>query len=91
MQVGIIKERREGELRVAITPDTVKKIIGLGLSVIIETKAGLAAAITDEAYQDAGAKIVKTPSDALKDADIVLKVRKPIGQEEKIKNACDEI
>ena len=51
MQVGIIKERREGELRVAITPDTVKKIRGLGLSVIIETKAGLAAAITDKAYQ----------------------------------------
>jgi NAD(P) transhydrogenase subunit alpha len=91
MQVGIIKERREGELRVAITPDTVKKIISIGLSVIIETKAGLAAAITDESYQNAGAKIVKTPSDALKNADIVLKVRKPIGPKEQIKNACDEI
>ena len=57
MKVGVIKERRPGELRVAITPDTVKKYIGMGLSVFIESKAGLAAAITDQSYQDSGANI----------------------------------
>jgi NAD(P) transhydrogenase subunit alpha len=40
MQVGIIKERRPGESRVAITPDTVKKFLDLGLTVLIESKAG---------------------------------------------------
>ena len=78
MQVGVIKERRAGELRVAITPDTVKKYIGMGLSVFIESKAGLAAAITDQSYQDSGANIVKTSREALEKADIVLKVQKPI-------------
>ena len=51
MQVGIIKERRPGESRVAITPDTVKKFLDLGLSVLIESKAGITAAITDKAYE----------------------------------------
>ena len=80
MQVGVIKERRAGELRVAITPETVQKFVGMGLSVVIETKAGLTAAITDKSYQEAGANIVKTPDEALKNADIVfslLSVRNP--------------
>ena len=83
MQVGIIKERRPGECRVAITPDTVKKFLDLGLSVLIESKAGITAAITDKAYEDAGAKIVKTSVEALSQADIVLKVQKPIVPEGK--------
>ena len=83
MQVGIIKERRPGESRVAITPDTVKKFLDLGLSVLIESKAGITAAITDKAYEHAGAKIVKTSIEALSQADIVLKVQKPIVPEDK--------
>jgi H+-translocating NAD(P) transhydrogenase subunit alpha len=91
MQVGVIKERRAGELRVAITPETVKKIVGMGLSVVIETEAGLTAAITDKSYQEAGANIVKTPDEALKNADIVLKVRKPLSPEGSGKNTEDEV
>ncbi len=91
MQVGIIKERRPGESRVAITPDTVKKFLDLGLSVLIESKAGITAAITDKAYQDAGAKIVKTPVEALSQADIVLKVQKPIVPESKGKSELNEV
>ena len=91
MQVGIIKERRPGESRVAITPDTVKKFLDLGLSVLIESKAGITAAITDKAYEDAGAKIVKTPVEALSQADIVLKVQKPIVPESKGKNELNEV
>ena len=91
MQVGIIKERRPGESRVAITPDTVKKFLDLGLSVLIESKAGITAAITDKAYEDAGAKIVKTPVEALSQADIVLKVQKPIVQESKGKSELNEV
>ena len=91
MQVGIIKERRPGESRVAITPDTVKKFLDLGLSVLIESKAGIAAAVTDKAYEDAGAKIVKTPVEALSQADIVLKVQKPIVPESKGKSELNEV
>ena len=91
MQVGVIKERRAGELRVAITPETVQKFVGMGLSVVIETKAGLTAAITDKSYQEAGANIVKTPDEALKNADIVLKVRKPLSSEGSGKNTEDEV
>ena len=91
MQVGIIKERRPGEFRVAITPDTVKKFLDLGLSVLIESKAGITAAITDKAYEDAGAKIVKTPVEALSQADIVLKVQKPIVLESKGKSELNEV
>jgi len=91
MQVGVIKERRAGELRVAITPETVKKFVGMGLSVVIETKAGLTAAITDKSYQEAGANIVKTPDEALKNADIVLKVRKPLSSKGSGTNTEDEV
>ncbi|MFL2933421.1 MAG: Re/Si-specific NAD(P)(+) transhydrogenase subunit alpha [Thalassobaculaceae bacterium] len=91
MQVGVIKERRAGELRVAITPDTVKKYIGMGLSVFIESKAGLAAAITDQSYQDSGANIVKTSREALEKADIVLKVQKPIIPKKQGNGELDEV
>jgi NAD(P) transhydrogenase subunit alpha len=91
MQVGVIKERRAGELRVAITPDTVKKYIAMGLSVFIESKAGLAAAITDQSYQDSGANIVKTSREALEKADIVLKVQKPIIPKNQGNGELDEV
>ena len=91
MKVGIIKERRPGELRVAITPDTVKKYIAMGLSVFIESKAGLTAAITDQSYEDSGANIVKTSREALEKADIVLKVQKPIIPEKQGNSGLDEV
>ena len=47
MKIGIAKERRAHELRVAVTPDTVKKFIGLGAEVAIETGAGLGSSYTD--------------------------------------------
>jgi NAD(P) transhydrogenase subunit alpha len=91
MKVGIIKERRPGELRVAITPDTVKKYIAMGLSVFIESKAGLTAAITDQSYKDSGANIVKTSREALEKADIVLKIQKPIIPEKQGNSELDEV
>ena len=48
MQIGIIKERRPDEKRVAATPDTVKKFIAMGLKVNIEKGAGITAAVTDQ-------------------------------------------
>jgi NAD(P) transhydrogenase subunit alpha len=81
MKVAILKERHADETRVAATPDTVKKMIGLGLSPAVEAGAGVASSFLDEAYEDAGAKIAKTARAALKDADVVLKVRGPSANE----------
>ena len=78
MQIAVLKERRPGEARVAATPDTVKKLIALGAEVVVETGAGMGAAYTDAALQEAGAKIVPDEKSAIGDADIVLKVRRPL-------------
>jgi NAD(P) transhydrogenase subunit alpha len=81
MKIGIVKERREGERRCAVSPDTVKKYVGLGAQVAIETGAGLTAAITDDAFKAAGAEIVGDAAAALSGADLVLKVQRPDGDE----------
>jgi NAD(P) transhydrogenase subunit alpha len=75
MKLAVLKERRAGEARVAATPDTVKKFKGLGLDVVVETGAGAGARIADADYTAAGASIAPDAATALKDADIVLKVR----------------
>jgi len=78
MKIGIARERRANELRVAATPDTVKKLVALGAEVAVEGGAGLGAAFTDEAYAAAGAKIAADEKAAIGDADVVLKVQRPI-------------
>ena len=81
LTLAVTKEQTAGETRVAATPDTVKKWTTAGLTVKVQSGAGLGASITDEAFTTAGATIVKTAKDALKDADIVLKVRGPAKDE----------
>ena len=81
LTLAVTTEQTAGETRVAATPDTVKKWTAAGLTVKIQSGAGLGASITDEAYSAAGATLVKTAKDALKDADIVLKVRGPAKDE----------
>jgi NAD(P) transhydrogenase subunit alpha len=77
MKIGIVKERRAQERRCAVSPDTVKKYVGLGAQVAIESGAGVTAAITDEAFKAAGAEIVGDAAAALGGADLVLKVQRP--------------
>ena len=91
MQIGIIKERRLDEKRVAATPDTVKKFIAMGLQVNIEKGAGITAGITDDEYREAGANIFDDASRVLENADIVLKVNKPIGPKDKDVSKLDEV
>jgi len=78
MKISIPKERRADEARVAGSPDTVKKFIGLGFDVVIETGAGEASSIADLDYTAAGATIAADEAAALGDADIVLKVQRPL-------------
>ncbi|MEH6527972.1 MAG: Re/Si-specific NAD(P)(+) transhydrogenase subunit alpha [Sneathiella sp.] len=78
MKIAIPRERRDHETRVAASPDTVKKFVGLGAEVLIETGAGSASSFQDEDYEAAGAKISADAASALKDADVVLKVARPL-------------
>lgn len=78
MKISIPKERRAHERRVAATPETVKKFTALGINVAVESGAGEASRITDAAYEAAGATIVTDLAGLLGDADIVLKVQRPL-------------
>jgi len=81
MKLAVPKEKRDGETRVAATPETVKKLKGLGLDVTVESGAGAAARIADADYEAAGASIAADARAALDGADIVLKVRGPSADE----------
>lgn len=74
MQIGIPKETAVYEARVAATPDTVKKMIAAGHTVVVEKSAGISADYTDAAYAEAGATLV---DDAYKGSNIVLLVQAP--------------
>jgi H+-translocating NAD(P) transhydrogenase subunit alpha len=81
MIIAIPKERRADETRVAATPETVKKFKGLGFEVVVESNAGKSANFSDSDFSSAGAAIVPDQAAALKNADIVLKVRGPEASE----------
>ena len=78
MKVAVIAESDAGEPRVAATPETVKKMIGLGARVAVEPGAGVKSGIRDEDYAAVGAAL---SVDAASDADIVLQVHRPEGQQ----------
>src|SRR6476469_79033 len=65
------------EPRIGLSPETAKKLVKLGAKVLIRSGAGLRSHFSDQEYKDAGAEIVGTDADAVKDADIVLTVRRP--------------
>ena len=77
MKISVLKERRPGETRVAATPETVKKLIGLGHSLTIESGAGTVAGFPDSAFTEAGASIASGAAAAATGADIIFKVRRP--------------
>lgn len=75
MQIGVPAETAAGETRVAVTPETAKKLVAQGHQVMVQSGAGLRASATDEAYQAAGAEI--TDAARALGAEMVLKVRLP--------------
>jgi NAD(P) transhydrogenase subunit alpha len=77
MLIAIPAENDPAEGRVAATPETVKKFAGLGAEVRVQTGAGLKSGIPDQDYAAAGATIVPSTAAAVRDADIVLRVRRP--------------
>jgi NAD(P) transhydrogenase subunit alpha len=81
MKIAVPKERRAREARVAASPETVKKLVGLGATVTVEAGAGAGASMLDAAYQAAGATIAADIGPALAEADAVLKVQRPSADE----------
>ena len=79
--IGVPKEVFSGEKRVAMSPEVVGKLIGLGFSVLVETGAGDGADMYDDAFTAAGAKIAASAADLWAGADIVFKVRAPTSAE----------
>ncbi|MBN8605905.1 MAG: Re/Si-specific NAD(P)(+) transhydrogenase subunit alpha [Caulobacterales bacterium] len=79
MKIAILKESAAGETRVAATPETVKKIIGMGHSVTVQTGAGVAASVPDDQFKTAGAEIAA--DGGIGAADLVVKVRRPTDAE----------
>ncbi|MFP6718174.1 MAG: Re/Si-specific NAD(P)(+) transhydrogenase subunit alpha [Alphaproteobacteria bacterium] len=82
MKIAIPKELRDGETRVAMSPDMIKKLVAMGLEVMIETGAGNRAMLLDDLYRKAGALIGANANETYSGADIVLKVRPPIRQDQ---------
>lgn len=80
MKLAVIKERAKGEARVAASPETVKKLTQLGFSVAVESGAGAASSISDEALRVAGAEIAPSFREAMAGAEIVLAVQAPRGE-----------
>jgi H+-translocating NAD(P) transhydrogenase subunit alpha len=79
MRLAVLKERRPAETRVAATPETVKKLLSLGVeAVAVEAGAGLRAGVPDAAFREAGAEIAPDAAAALAGAGAVLKVRAPL-------------
>jgi NAD(P) transhydrogenase subunit alpha len=81
MKIAVISETAALETRVAATPETIKKLIGLGASVSIEAGAGRHSGIPDADFVAAGATIAGSAKDALADAAVILKVRRPTEDE----------
>ncbi|MEE1612796.1 Re/Si-specific NAD(P)(+) transhydrogenase subunit alpha [Microvirga sp. CF3016] len=77
MRIAVLSETDGAETRVSATPETVKKYKNLGADVIVQAGAGAKAGVPDAEFEAAGASVAKTAEDALKDADIILKVRRP--------------
>ncbi|CAL9567887.1 Alanine dehydrogenase [Streptomyces sp. enrichment culture] len=81
MKVGIPREVKNNEFRVAITPAGVHELVTAGHQVAVERGAGLGSAITDEEYTAAGASILPTADEVWSGAELLLKVKEPVAEE----------
>ena len=80
MKIGVVRERAPNERRVAVVPDALKALIGAGVEVLVEQGAGDAAALPDDLYTAAGAKVVER-AELYGQADVIVRVQKPAGDD----------
>ena len=81
MKIGIPKETKERENRVALSPDVVKSLVSGGFKIVIESNAGIRSYYNDELYQTAGAEIATDKNSLYANSDIILKVNPPAPEE----------
>lgn len=81
MIIGVPKEIKDHEFRVALTPDAVKVLVGRGHTVLVETRAGEGSGLTDEEYEKAGARLMPTRSHLYAEAELIVKVKEPQPEE----------
>lgn len=81
MIIGVPKEVKRDEYRVAMLPVGAEELTRRGHTVLIETGAGLGSGLTDAVYQEAGARIVETAAEVWSAAELIVKVKEPLPQE----------
>ena len=84
MKLAVLKETEEGENRVALIPDSIKRLSQKGFAVLVEAGAGSSAGYSDQEYEQAGATLVSSPQELAGQADCVVKVRPPSLEEVEI-------
>ncbi len=89
MIIGVPKEIMPGERRVAASPETVAKMVGDGLTVLVEKNAGEGAFYHDPDYVAAGAQVIDDVCEIFERADVILKVKEPLFNKEKEKHEVD--
>lgn len=77
MKIVVLRETQDGEARVALMPESIKKLTALGASVQVESGAGLSAARTDDDYREAGTEVSSDRDALLADADVLVAVNRP--------------
>jgi H+-translocating NAD(P) transhydrogenase subunit alpha len=80
MKIGVARETAAEERRVALVPEALAKLTAAGLEILVETGAGAGAMIPDQAFVDAGARVVST-DELYAASDVILRVQKPSGPE----------
>ena len=81
MQIGVPKETGEHEKRVALVPESVKKLVANNVDVLVESTAGIDSNFSDLDYQNVGATISNTSSSVYSDSDLIVKIQKPLIEE----------
>ncbi len=81
MKIGVPKEIKDNENRIAATPAGVHALVAEGHEVIVQTDGGIGSGITNEEYEEAGATLADGPADIFRDADMIMKVKEPLEAE----------
>jgi alanine dehydrogenase len=81
MIIGVLKEVKDNESRVAMTPEGVKKFIRADHRVLIDNNAGIGSGISNEQYKEAGAEILENKNEICKKSELILKIKEPVPAE----------
>lgn len=81
MIIGVVKEIKNHEYRVGLTPDNVKEYIKCGHTILVESNAGLGANFTNEEYENAGAIIIESAKEVYEKSEMIIKVKEPLKEE----------